>query len=110
MKRKKKLKSVRFQTKKKQINDLKNELEQLNSTITNLTEEKENNTIKLTELIHENEELKKNKIQNNNSETQNKKYENIIMKLKRNISKLTEEKKSLEEVIIKQEQKNKRIK
>ena len=33
----------------KQINDLKNELEQLNSTITNLTEEKENNTIKLTE-------------------------------------------------------------
>ena len=89
----------------KQINDLKNELEQLNSTITNLTEEKENNTIKLTELIHENEELKKNKIQNNNSETQNKKYENIIIKLKRNISKLTEEKKSLEEVIIKQEQK-----
>ena len=89
----------------KQINDLKNELEQLNSTITNLTEEKENNTIKLTELIHENEELKKNKIQNNNSETQNKKYENIILKLKRNISKLTEEKKSLEEVIIKQEQK-----
>ena len=89
----------------KQINDLKNELELLNGTITNLTEEKENNTIKLTELIHENEELKKNKIQNNNSETQNKKYENIIMKLKRNISKLTEEKKSLEEVIIKQEQK-----
>ena len=87
----------------KQINDLKNELEQLNSTITNLTEEKENNTIKLTELIHENEELKKNKIQNNNSETQNKKYENIIIKLKRNISKLTEEKKSLEEVIIKQD-------
>ena len=89
----------------KQINDLKNELEQLNSTITNLTEEKENNTIKLTELIHENEELKKNKIQGGNSETQNKKYENIIIKLKRNISKLTEEKKSLEEVIIKQEQK-----
>ena len=47
----------------KQINDLKNELELLNGTITNLTEEKENNTIKLTELIHENEELKKNKIQ-----------------------------------------------
>ena len=90
----------------KQINDLKNELELLNSTITNLTEEKENNTIKLTELIHENEELKKNKIQNNNNlETQNKKYENIIMKLKKNISMLTEEKKSLEDVIIKQEQK-----
>ena len=31
----------------KQINDLKNELELLNGTITNLTEEKENNTIKL---------------------------------------------------------------
>ena len=90
----------------KQINDLKNELELLNGTITNLTEEKENNTIKLTELIHENEELKKNKIQNNNNlETQNKKYENIIMKLKKNISILTEEKKSLEDVIIKQEQK-----
>ena len=29
----------------KQINDLKNELESLNSTITNLTEEKENNKI-----------------------------------------------------------------
>ena len=42
----------------KQINDLKNELELLNNTITNLTEEKENNTIKLTELIQENEELK----------------------------------------------------
>ena len=89
----------------KQINDLKNELESLNSTITNLTEEKENNTIKLTELIHENEELKKTKIQNENIETQNKKYENIIIKLKKNINKLTEEKKSLEEVIIKQEQK-----
>ena len=88
----------------KQINDLKNELELLNGTITNLTEEKENNTIKLTELIHENEELKKTK-NNNNIENQNKKYENIIMKLKKNISMLTEEKKSLEDVIIKQEQK-----
>ena len=88
----------------KQINDLKNELELLNGTITNLTEEKENNTIKLTELIHENEELKKTK-NNSNIENQNKKYENIIMKLKKNISMLTEEKKSLEDVIIKQEQK-----
>ena len=88
----------------KQINDLKNELELLNGTITNLTEEKENNTIKLTELIHENEELKKSK-NNNNIENQTKKYENIIMKLKKNISILTEEKKSLEDVIIKQEQK-----
>ena len=43
----------------KQINDLKNELELLNNTITNLTEEKENNTIKITLLMKENEELKK---------------------------------------------------
>lgn len=58
----------------KQINDLKSELELLNSTITNLTEEKENNTIKLTELIHENEQLKKTKnstINNNNSNNNN---------------------------------------
>ena len=93
----------------KQINDLKNELELLNSTITNLTEEKENNTIKLTELIHENEQLKKNNTintkTNNNTETQNKKYEDFIIKLKKNISKLNEEKKSLEEIIIKQEEK-----
>ena len=99
----------------KQIEDLKNELELLNSTITNLTEEKENNTIKLTELIHENEQLKKNKnstlISNNNNtsntknnELQNKKYEDLIIKLKKNIVKLNEEKKSLEEVIIKQEE------
>ena len=93
----------------KQINDLKNELELLNSTITNLTEEKENNTIKLTELIHENEQLKKNNTinakVNNNTEIQNKKYEDFIIKLKKNISKLNEEKKSLEEIIIKQEEK-----
>ena len=101
----------------KQINDLKNELELLNSTITNLTEEKENNTIKLTELIHENEQLKKNQNSiinnnnnnnnnmNNNNENQNKKYEDLIMKLKKNIVKLNDEKKSLEEVIIKQEEK-----
>ena len=93
----------------KQINDLKNELELLNSTITNLTEEKENNTIKLTELIHENEQLKKNSTinnkTNNNTEIQNKKYEDFIIKLKKNIAKLNEEKKSLEEIIIKQEEK-----
>ena len=100
----------------KQINDLKSELELLNSTITNLTEEKENNTIKLTELIHENEQLKKtknstinnnnsNNINNNNNEAQNKKYEDLIIKLKKNIVILNEEKKSLEEVIIKQEEK-----
>ena len=98
----------------KQINDLKSELELLNSTITNLTEEKENNTIKLTELIHENEQLKKtknstinnnNSNSNNNNEAQNKKYEDLIIKLKKNIVILNEEKKSLEEVIIKQEEK-----
>ena len=97
----------------KQINDLKNELEQLNNTITNLTEEKENNTIKLTELMRENEQLRKNKnygINNHNNiddnnEIQNTKYEELIIKLKKNIMKLTEEKKSLEEVIIKQEEK-----
>jgi len=95
-----------------QINDLKNQLELLNSTITNLTEEKENNTIKLTELIQENENLKKSQtvvITNNNSntnkESQAKKYEDLIMKLKKNIAKLNEEKKSLQEVIIKQEEK-----
>ena len=103
----------------KQIEDLKNELELLNSTITNLTEEKENNTIKLTELIHENEQLKKNKSSvinnnsnnnnnknsNNNNELQNKKYEDLIVKLKKNIVILNEEKKALEEVVIKQEEK-----
>ena len=89
-----------------QINDLKSELELLNSTITNLTEEKENNTIKLTELIHENEQLKKNKISNNSkSDAHNKKYEEIILKLKKNVMSLNEEKKALEEVIIKQEEK-----
>ena len=101
----------------KQIDDLKNELELLNTTITNLTEEKENNTIKLTELIHENEQLKKNnssiiksnsiynKNSNNNNELQNKKYEDLIIKLKKNIMILNEEKKALEEVVIKQEEK-----
>ena len=96
-----------------EINELKNELELLNSTITNLTEEKENNTIKLTELIHENEQLKKNNNSNknnnnnnnNNNEEKNKEYEDLILKLKKNISKLNEEKKALEEVIIKQEEK-----
>ena len=91
----------------KQINDLKNELELLNCTITNLTEEKENNTIKLTELIHENEQLKKNNSinKNSNTEIQNKKYEDLILKLKKNIANLNEEKKSLEEIIFKQKEK-----
>ena len=61
-----KIKLLKFQY-QKQINDLKNELELLNGTITNLTEEKENNTIKLTELIQENEELKKTNLNNNNT-------------------------------------------
>ena len=43
-----------------QINDLKNEMEVLNNIITNLTEEKENNAIKITNLLHENEKLKQN--------------------------------------------------
>jgi hypothetical protein len=90
-----------------QINELKNKLELLNGQITNLTEEKEYNTIKLTELIHENEQLKKNIniTSDNNALTQNKKYELLIMKLKKNIAQLNEEKKSLEEIIIKQEEK-----
>ena len=66
--------------------------------------------------MHENEQLKKNSNSNNNNiydvnndddnnEIQTKKYEELIMKLKKNIMKLNEEKKSLEEVIIKQEEK-----
>ena len=91
----------------RQINDLKNELELLNCTITNLTEEKENNTIKLTELIHENEQLKKNNSikKNSNTDIQNKKYEDLILKFKKNIANLNEEKKSLEEIIFKQKEK-----
>ena len=49
-----------------QINDLKNEMEVLNNIITNLTEEKENNAIKITNLLHENEKLKQN-IKNNSN-------------------------------------------
>ena len=62
-----------------------------------MTEEKENNTIKLTELMHENEQLKKNNSINKNSDTeiQNKKYEDLILKLKKNIANLNEEKKSI---------------
>ena len=43
-----------------QINELKNEMEVLNNIITNLTEEKENNAIKISSLLHENEKLKQN--------------------------------------------------
>ena len=110
-----------------QINDLKNEMEILNNIITNLTEEKENNAIKITNLLHENEKLKQN-IKNKNSSTttsvsggglikstrgdeqnsdnvtnNNKKYEEIIMKLKKSMLNLKEEKKNLEEVILKKE-------
>ena len=101
-----------------QINDLKNEMEVLNNIITNLTEEKENNAIKITNLLHENEKLKQNIKNNNNNvgnsnnlnnsqssdnSVNNKKYEEIIMKLKKNILNLKEENKTLEEVIFKQE-------
>ncbi len=95
-----------------QINDLKNEMEVLNNIITNLTEEKENNAIKITNLIHENEKLKQNIKDNNanncennteSSSNNNKKYEEIILKLKKNMLNLKEENKTLEEVILKQE-------
>ena len=99
-----------------QINDLKNEMEVLNNIITNLTEEKENNAIKITNLLHENEKLKQNMKNNNNActgtdvnnsqtttDSNNKKYEEIIMKLKKNMLTLKEENKALEEVILKQE-------
>ena len=83
-----------------QINDLKNEMEVLNNIITNLTEEKENNAIKITNLLHENEKLKQNIKNNTNSAVSgggtnngqsgvndncngNKKYEEIILKLKK---------------------------
>ena len=99
-----------------QINDLKNEMEVLNNIITNLTEEKENNAIKITNLLHENEKLKQNMKKNSNTgagtdvnssqttgDSNNKKYEEIIMKLKNNMLTLKEENKALEEVILKQE-------
>ena len=98
-----------------QINDLKIEMEVLNNIITNLTEEKENNAIKITNLLHENEKLKqniKNNTNNNNgvnnsqasdNSNNNKKYEEIILKLKKNMLNLKEENKTLEEVILKQE-------
>ena len=92
-----------------QINELKNEMEVLNNIITNLTEEKENNAIKISSLLHENEKLKQNiknnnNLQNNeNEKMNNKKYEEIILKLKKNMLSLKEENKSLEEVILKQE-------
>ena len=91
-----------------QINELKNEMEVLNNIITNLTEEKENNAIKISSLLHENEKLKQNITNNSQKENENdkingKKYEEIIIKLKKNMLSLKEENKALEEVIIKQE-------
>jgi len=92
-----------------QINELKNEMDVLNNIITNLTEEKENNAIKISSLLHENEKLKQNIKNNNNSQNNenekmnNKKYEEIILKLKKNMLSLKEENKSLEEIILKQE-------
>ena len=90
-----------------QINELKNEMEVLNNIITNLTEEKENNAIKISSLLHENEKLKQNITNNSQKENENdkingKKYEEIIIKLKKNMLSLKEENKALEEVIIKQ--------
>ena len=95
-----------------QISELKNEMEVLNNIITNLTEEKENNAKKISSLLHENEKLKQNikinNINSNNNPNENEKmstqkYEEIIMKLKKNMMNLKEENKSLEEVILKQE-------
>ena len=95
-----------------QISELKNEMEVLNNIITNLTEEKENNAKKISSLLHENEKLKQT-IKTNNTNVNNnineneklntQKYEEIIMKLKKNMMNLKEENKSLEEVILKQE-------
>ena len=85
-----------------QINDLKNEMEVLNNIITNLTEEKENNTIKISNLIKENEKLRTEEQEPDPAENK-KKYEETILKLKKNIVNLREEKKELEELIIKQE-------
>ena len=91
----------------KEISELKNEMELLNGRINNLKEEKENNDNKISELIKENEELKKlNSIKIPISNFQNldkKKYEDYIKILKNNILNLEEEKKNLEEVVIKQE-------
>ena len=83
-------------------------MEVLNNIITNLTEEKENNAIKISSLLHENEKLKQNITNNSQKENENdkingKKYEEIIIKLKKNMLSLKEENKALEEVIIKQE-------
>ena len=95
-----------------QISELKNEMEVLNNIITNLTEEKENNAKKISSLLHENEKLKQNIKTNNSNANDNlnenekinsQKYEEIIMKLKKNMMNLKEENKLLEEVIIKQE-------
>ena len=91
----------------KEISELKNEMELLNGRINNLKEEKENNDNKISELIKENEELKKlNSMKIPISNFQNldkKKYEDYIKILKNNILNLEEEKKNLEEVVIKQE-------
>ena len=85
-----------------QINELKNEMEVLNNIITNLTEEKENNAIKISSLLHENEKLKQNiknnignsnNIQENENVMNNKKYEEIIIKLKKNMLSLKDKSK-----------------
>ena len=92
-----------------EISKLKNEMELLNNKVNNLTEEKQNNNNKITQLLKENEELKKKNLLKNSVSSQNletkKKYENYIKLLKKDILNLEEEKKDLEEVVMKQENK-----
>ncbi len=92
-----------------EISKLKNEMELLNKKVNNLKEEKQNNNNKITQLLKENDELKKKNVLKNSLSSQNietkKKYENYIKLLKKDILNLEEEKKDLEEVVMKQENK-----
>jgi hypothetical protein len=92
-----------------EISKLKNEMELLNNKVNNLTEEKQNNNNKISKLLKENEELKKKNIIKNSMSSQNletkQKYENYIKLLKKDILNLEEDKKDLEEVVMKQENK-----
>ena len=92
-----------------EISKLKNEMELLNKKVNNLKEEKQNNNNKITQLLKENDQLKKKNVLKNSLSSQNietkKKYENYIKLLKKDILNLEEEKKDLEEVVMKQENK-----
>ena len=92
-----------------EISKLKNEMELLNKKVNNLNEEKQNNNNKISKLLKENEELKKKNIIKNSMSSQNletkQKYENYIKLLKKDILNLEEDKKDLEEVVMKQENK-----